>query len=110
MPYKDPERRRACRRKWYAENKNSEKAHIKKRKLEIRKWFQKYKSSLKCLKCGEGHVATIDFHHRIGSKEKGVSVMVADGYSIKRIEEELKKCDVLCANCYRKLHFKNNKV
>ncbi len=110
MPYKDHEKRKAFRREWYAKNKNSEKAHIKRRKLEIRKWFWEYKSKLKCLKCGERHVSTIDFHHRIGSKEKGVSIMVADGYSIKRIKEELEKCDALCANCHRKLHFKNNKV
>jgi len=110
MPYKDPEKRKAFRRKWYAKNKKSEKAHVKRRKLEIRKWFQKYKSSLKCSKCGENHIATIDFHHRIENKEKGVSIMVADGYSIKKIKEEIEKCDVLCANCHRKIHFKNNKV
>ena len=110
MPYKDVEKRRACRRKWYAENSESEKAHIKKRKLEIRKWFWRYKSGLKCVKCGENHVATIDFHHRIGEKENGVSKMVADGYSIERILKELKKCEVLCSNCHRKIHFRNNKV
>ena len=110
MPYKDPEKRRACRRKWYAENKKSEKSHVKRRKLEIKKWFQEYKSSLKCLKCGENHVSTIDFHHRVGNKENGISKMVADGYSIDRIQKELEKCDVLCANCHRKVHFENNKL
>ena len=107
MPYKDLEKRRACRRKWYAENKKSEKGHIKRRKLKIKKWFWEYKSGLRCSKCGENHIATIDFHHRIKNKEKGISRMVADGYSIDRIQKELEKCDVLCANCHRKVHFKN---
>ncbi|MBU3923558.1 MAG: hypothetical protein KJ592_01435 [Nanoarchaeota archaeon] len=110
MPYKDIKERRACRRRWYAGNKKSEKGHIKRRKLEIKKWFCKHKSNLSCLKCGESHVATIDFHHSFGDKEKNISKMVADGYSIDRIKEELEKCEVLCSNCHRKIHFKNNKL
>ena len=110
MPYKDPDKRREFRRKWYAKNKVSEIAHVKRRKLEIRKWFLKYKSGLKCSKCGEGHVATIDFHHMVGEKEHGISMMVAEGYSIKRIQKELGKCEVLCANCHRKVHFRKSKV
>jgi len=110
MPYKEKEKRLICRREWYANNKTSEKAHVKRRKGEIRIWFQKYKEFLKCSKCGENHPAVIDFHHRIGKKEYGVSKMVADGYSIDRIKKELEKCDVFCANCHRKVHFENNKL
>jgi len=106
MPYKKKEERLACRRRWYAKNKSSEKAHVKRRKGEIRIWFQKYKEFLKCSICGENHPATIDFHHKIGKKENGISKMVADGYSIDRIEKELEKCAVLCANCHRKVHFR----
>ena len=110
MPYKNIEKKNACRRKWYAENRESEKAHVKRRKLGIRKWFWDYKSGLKCSKCGECHVATIDFHHKIGEKENGVSKMVADGYSIERIHRELEKCEVLCSNCHRKVHSEKSKV
>jgi hypothetical protein len=110
MPYKDPEKRRECRRKWYANNKSSEKEHVKKRKREIKQWFQKYKSGLKCKACGENHPAIIDFHHTGEEKEHGISKMVAEGYSIERITEELNKCEILCSNCHRKVHFKNNKL
>lgn len=110
MPHKDIEKRRVYRRKWYAKNKKSERAHIKRRKLEIRKWFWDYKSGLRCSRCGENHVSTIDFHHRVGKKENAVSKMVAEGYSIVRIEQEIKKCDILCANCHRKVHFRKGKV
>jgi len=110
MPYKDREKRLECRRKWYSENKTSEKAHVQKRKNEIRLWFRKYKESLKCSNCTEAHPATIDFHHHSGEKEKNISKMVADGYSILRIKRELGKCKVLCSNCHRKEHFKNNKL
>ncbi len=110
MPLKDPEKRRAFRRKWYSENKTSEKAHVKRRKLEIKKWSQEYKSNLKCINCGESHPASIDFHHKTGEKEHSISKLVAEGYSVERIKKELDKCIVLCANCHRKEHFKNNKL
>ena len=110
MPYKDKKKRLECRRRWYAKNKSSEKAHVQKRKKEIKAWFQRYKEGLSCSKCGENHPAIIDFHHKYGKKEGGISKMVADGYSIVRIEKELSKCIVLCSNCHRKIHFKNNKL
>jgi len=106
MPYKDPEKRRASRREWYSDNKVSEKAHVRKRKLKIRKWFGEYKKTLKCSKCPETHPATIDFHHKT---EKGMEIshMVAHGYSVDKINEEIKKCQVVCANCHRKIHYNN---
>jgi len=110
MPFKDPEKRRAFRRKWYLKNKTSEKKHVKRRKQEIKNWIQEYKSNLKCSECEEDHPATIDFHHKTGEKDQSVSNLVANGYSIERIKKELNKCEVLCANCHRKKHFKNNKL
>lgn len=107
MPYKDPEKRRACRRRWYANNKKSEKDHVKRRKNEIKKWFEYYKSKLFCLKCKENHPATLEFHHKTRkNKEMMVAIMVYNGYSIERIKKEMEKCIVLCANCHRKVHYK----
>jgi hypothetical protein len=106
MPYKDLKKRRAYRREWYAKNKKSEKAHILRRKKEIRTWFEKYKSKLKCSKCYEDHIATLDFHHNMGKKEMNITKLVYEGYSIKRIKKEIEKCIILCANCHRKEHYK----
>lgn len=110
MPYKNPEKRRECRRRWYSNNKESEKSHVKRRKKDIKLWFQEHKRNLKCIICNENHPATIDFHHNQGEKEHGISKMVAEGYSIERIKKEINKCEVLCSNCHRKKHFKNNKL
>ncbi len=109
MPFKDLEKRRQYRRKWYSENKTSEKQHVKNRKKAIKKWLQLYKKDLKCTKCPENHPATLDFHHHSG-KEFEIAYMVANGYSIERIKKELEKCDVLCSNCHRKLHHSNKKL
>ena len=106
MPFKNPEYRRKYRRKWYTKNKESEKAHVRRRKLELKKWYQSYKKKLSCLKCSESHPATLEFHHKIRrSKKNDVGILVNDGYSISIILEEIKKCKVLCANCHRKLHY-----
>ncbi len=112
MPFTNPEYRRKYRREWYAKNKESEKAHVKRRKLEIKKWFQNYKGSLVCSKCPESHPATLEFHHKGEyKKEKAIGNMVDDGCSIKRIVMEIKKCEVVCANCHKKIHYqmKSNK-
>ncbi|MBR9703980.1 hypothetical protein GOV12_01090 [Candidatus Pacearchaeota archaeon] len=108
MPFKDPDKRREYRRKWYYKNKESELDHIKKRKIKIRKWFEKFKLGLKCSKCNEDHPATLDFHHK-NNKQKDFAIgkMVSEGYSINRVKEELMKCIVLCSNCHRKIHYKN---
>ena len=106
MPFKDPEKRRIYRMKWYSENKESEIAHIRKRRKRIRQWLLDYKKSLECAKCKEKHPAIIDFHHDKGDKEKGISQMITDGHSIEKIKIEIQKCKILCSNCHRKVHFK----
>ncbi|MAG79071.1 hypothetical protein CMI40_01705 [Candidatus Pacearchaeota archaeon] len=106
MPFKDPEDRRRYRRKWYSQNKESEKAHVRRRKKELGKWLKNYKKRLNCSKCKESHPATLEFHHKSSKeKERTISNMIGDGFSIKRILAEIKKCNVLCANCHKKLHY-----
>jgi hypothetical protein len=46
----------------------------------------------------------MDYHHLDPSiKERGVSQMIS-GNSWKKIEEEISKCILVCANCHRKIH------
>ncbi len=109
MPYKNKEKRKEYRRKWYDLHKTSEKKYVRIRKRRIREWIRDYKKSLKCSICFENHPATIDFHHKYNKKFE-IGYMVANGYSISRIKEELEKCQVLCSNCHRKLHYKNDNL
>lgn len=106
MPFKDPEKRRAYRRKWYRKNRKSEVKHVRNRKNELRKQVFEYKKSVCCKKCGESHPATIDFHHSKDDKESSISLMITNGHSFEKIKEELNKCVPLCANCHRKMHHK----
>jgi transcription elongation factor Elf1 len=107
MPYKDLEKRRAKRREWYSKNKTSEKQHVYRRRKEILNWFEEYKKRLKCLSCGEDHPSTLDFHQKDrNSKDFSINFLVHNGYSLELIKKELEKCEVLCANCHRKVHYK----
>lgn len=101
-----PEEHNAYRREWYKGRKHQEVWRVKKRKLELRVWFNELRSSMSCSLCGENHPATLDFHHRNPS-DKGMEIttMVSNGYSKKRILDEVAKCDILCSNCHRKLHW-----
>lgn len=89
------------------QHKNKDKISIQdhKRYLERRIWFNNYKNTLKCYTCEENHRACIEFHHRDPSKKKyNIAEMVIWGISKEKILKEIKKCDILCANCHKKLH------
>ena len=74
-----------------------------------KQWFRDFKQGLQCGVCGEGHPATLDFHHRDPSnKEFDIGYGVSKCYPVARMLTEIEKCDVLCANCHRKLHWKED--
>ena len=97
-----------CKRKYdnkYYNNKSEKeknrKYQLQKDRLtEIRKFIFDYLSDKKC-KCGESHIATLDFHH-IGEKSFNISCGVRAGLSLDKIKKEIEKCVIMCANCHRK--------
>lgn len=58
-----------------------------------------------CSVCGETEHITLDFHHVDPSQKSfRVSMGLSRGISTQRLEVEIAKCVVLCANCHRKFH------
>jgi hypothetical protein len=47
-------------------------------------------------------IVVLDFDHVKGEKKKAIADMVSNYYSIKTIKEEMRKCEIRCANCHRK--------
>jgi hypothetical protein len=95
------------RRQWYeGSSKERHLANVKERKHrvreEAREYVWNYLSTHPCEQCGENNPVVLEFHHT-GDKEKEVSVMVASGYPIHTIQAEIDRCQVLCANCHRKI-------
>jgi hypothetical protein len=112
MPYKNIEDQRKAWRAYYHRHKNEEVSRTKLRKKDIRLWLQEIKKNLCCIRCPENHPACLDFHHRDANhKEISISTAIStQGWSIRRIKEEIAKCDVLCSNCHRKLHYEQTQT
>jgi hypothetical protein len=50
--------------------------------------------------CGETNITVLEFHH-LHNKRYSVSTLI-NGSSISKIIEEIKKCEVICANCHKR--------
>ena len=62
-----------------------------------------YLQSHPCIACGETDPVVLEFDHREPSdKLWSVCEAVRLRVSIKTLEREIAKCDVLCANCHRR--------
>lgn len=81
----------------------------------LRRWQRKrsaFVASLKngksCIKCGESHPACLDFHHREGTQKVALIQRLARSTSSNNIAllKEIEKCDLICSNCHRKIHWK----
>lgn len=106
MPYADPEKERACQRRWYANNAESQRVRLKRNRTEqIRKNFEllkEYLSSHPCVDCHEPDPVVLDFDHVSGVKKGHVPSMCSEGMSWNTISAEIEKCEVRCANCHRR--------
>ncbi len=103
MAYKDPHDPRllAKRREHYYDNKEAYKQRAKAAKAATAQWVTEYKESRSCMDCGEFYPAYVmDFDHRDATiKVSNVAKLL--GYGLKRVKEEIEKCDLVCANCHR---------
>lgn len=64
----------------------------------------KVKEARGCLYCSETDPVALDFHHREPELKSFNLSNPPTGITVGTWEDEVDKCDVLCANCHRKLH------
>ncbi len=103
------EKLRAYNREYYRLNREhllEKQAEKNKRFSESRrKWLIDYKKTLKCIRCGESHPATLIFHHKDSlGKSFEIGNAIVLGVGLKRLLAEIEKCEVICANCHAKEH------
>ena len=88
-------------------HKEEARVRNEKRYNEHRAWLTNIKTSRGCALCPETHPAVLVFHHR-DPNMKSFDMARNAWRKKERILEEIKKCDVLCANCHRKLHWEED--
>lgn len=73
-----------------------------------RAWVRSYKERRGCAECGNRTATALDFHHTDPrTKTKSVSQLITDGCTVQCLLREIKLCEIVCANCHRKLHAEN---
>ena len=109
MPYKNQNQHReqikAYQKEWEARNRDKRRGYCQKYSDRLRDFINNLKSESGCSQCPEKDWRCLDFHHRNPS-EKTIEIVraVRLGWGRDRIQKEVDKCDVLCANCHRKFH------
>jgi len=99
---------RACNsaylKEHYAKNKPYYIAKARKNtrlsKINAVTWIWRYLETHPCVDCGETDPVVLQFDHVRGEKSFAIATMVSTGFSVERIEAEIAKCDVRCANCH----------
>jgi hypothetical protein len=85
-------------------------ADYNKEKLEKKRQFvNEYKLSRGCKQCGyKEHPVALELNH-IDPLSKAMNIARSlGGCSMARLEKELAKCEVLCANCHQIHTYENN--
>ena len=104
MAYKNKADQAASSRKHYQKNK----ALLKRRAIAHRKitkkrnyaFARRVKTFFGCKDCGTRDFRVLEFDH-LRDKKANIATLIAGGCSIKTIKEEMRKCEVVCANCHR---------
>jgi hypothetical protein len=92
--------------RWHYRHSELNNSKTADRRERLATWVAERKvASGGCLRCGEDDPRCLDYHHREDAeKSMNVSTMVNDCLSREQIRQEIRKCEVLCANCHRKEH------
>lgn len=89
---------------------NSDRKIRSKQRYELfKKYSEKMKLERGCDKCGYKKCSkALEWHHPNSNKDGDPSELLH--YSLKKYIEEIKKCQLLCANCHREEHETLEKV
>ncbi len=68
---------------------------------QIKDYVWNYLSQHPCVDCGESDIVVLEFDH-ISDKLYNLSEIMKERSSLVKVQTEVKKCLVRCANCYRR--------
>ena len=86
----------------YAQNADSRKAAIKAQRISVQEFVDEIKRTSPCTDCGGYfHPAVMEYDHLPGSKKTETPSNLARTGRKNRFNEEIKGCELVCANCHR---------
>lgn len=96
----------STQKQWYAKHTDEQKERVGLLKAQRiknnRERVNNYLLQHPCLDCGEKDTIVLEFDHVRGKKIDIISKMIFDcGWS--KIQKEILKCEVRCANCHRRI-------
>lgn len=101
MGYKDPERQKQAQHESYLRNKDKVREASKKARDKRRSIVNEIKEATACMDCGVFYpYYVMQFDHRDPSTKVNMVATLLDNASMVKIMEEIKKCDLVCANCH----------
>lgn len=75
---------------------------VKDKRSSKRKFIQEQKTGVACMDCGHEYPHFVmDFDHRPDEEKLFEISKAAKSRSLEEIQSEMKKCDLVCANCHR---------
>lgn len=88
----------------YSQCKSCDYSRIKNHKIKLKEkicnFLLQHFEENPCRMCGETNPILLEFDH-LRDKSVNVSKAILDMWSIERLQDEIDKCQVLCANCHR---------
>ncbi len=65
----------------------------------------------KCQSCGYNKcIAALEFHHKDFNQKEFTLSNKGKTYGFERLKKEVDKCDLLCSNCHREIHHKEDYI
>ena len=106
MGYKNKEDQKAAARRFYLANT----ALAKERAVVFkaiamkrnREYVDRYLKNHPCVDCKESDIIVLEFDHIGDQKIDAISVAIRNCWAISKLQAEIDKCEVRCANCHRR--------
>ena len=87
---------------WYENDDVPPVTRAQKMRYKARQHVRSILLTSECADCGLTGREVLEFDHVRGDKIESVSVLVSSGAGVGRIQTEIDKCEVVCANCHRR--------
>ncbi len=88
----------------YADRAEYLRKAVTKRRHKLREMAREYKGG-KCMLCGYKRCpGALEFHHKDPKKKEFAISVRGLTRSWEKIQKELEKCVLICANCHREVH------